>query len=766
MHIANRSPTDDRAMWPGARRFFLLVLLLVSFGLRVYRLGDKSVWWDEGLAAWAARQSPADIARWTSADVHPPLYFWLLYLWRRGSGDSEFGLRFLSVIVGVLTVAATWRLGQVVGGEATGALAASLVGGARFAIWWAQEMRMYALAALWAVLTLWAAIRFWDGGRLRYGALYIFLAIAGLYTLYLYVAVLAVVNLVWLVMWWRSKRLWLRWTAMQLGVLVAFSPWAFYALGRIPTWSSATPVTPLTFLKIYWTVLSTGIPVEVERYRWLTTPVLLVFLAGLVGIARTGERGKALRNAGLLLLSVALPAALVYAVSLPRDVLFYAPQLAPRYFFIFAPAFYTLLAWGIATWRWPLRGLLSLPVAAATIYGTWTYYPGRILVDDYKSLAATLRAYWHPGDAVVLYTDKDWPVFAYHYPGEWHKVPYAQAITPSFAAALLSPIWQEHEGVWLVITPYARINDPQGEVATWLQARAVRTTEHRFDDKVLRFYARTEARARNVDRLRPGVRPPHKCPVKACSRFQLQGYELAVHEYRPGDTMHLFLYRRGATDVTLRIGLTNLPRVVTATIPASEGMVRSQVDLIVPPDAPGGRYYVTVGAEAGVETFRLAKVQVRPIVRAATVNETDIAHPLQADFDGIRLLGYDLDRELVKGGDALSLTLYWRTERTIERRYKVFTHLLGNTFNAARGNFLWGQCDAEPMGGARPTTTWRVGEVIEDHYSIPVDADAPPGRYEIEIGLYDPATGARLPLRDEQGAIIADHLVICHVTVE
>ena len=102
----------------------LVALLLASFGLRVYRLGDKSVWWDEGLAAWAARQSPADIARWTAADVHPPLYFWMLHLWRLGSGDTEFALRLLSAGLGVLTVAATYLLGRVVGGAKVGLLAA------------------------------------------------------------------------------------------------------------------------------------------------------------------------------------------------------------------------------------------------------------------------------------------------------------------------------------------------------------------------------------------------------------------------------------------------------------------------------------------------------------------------------------------------------------------------------------------------------------------------------------------------------------------
>ncbi len=773
MHAASRSATVDITRGRVLRRFLLILVLLVSFALRLYRLGDKSVWWDEGLAVWAARQSPTAIARWTAADVHPPLYFWLLHLWRRGSGDGEFGLRFLSVIAGTLTVAATWRLGRVVGGDGVAWMAALLTGSARFAIWWSQEMRMYALAALWAVLTLWAAIRFWDRGDWRHGLGYFIFAGAGLYTLYLYISVIAVVNLVWVWMWWRGGRCGralVRWGTIQFGVLLVFAPWAVYALGRIPTWSSASPVSPLAFLQIYWTVLSVGVSVAVEKYRWLTVPVLLVFVVGLAGIYRIRrERRRALRDAGLLLLSVLLPAAVVYIVSLPRDVLFYSPQLAPRYFLLFAPAFYTLLAWGIGVQRWPLKGVLAVPVAVATLYGTWMYYPTRILVDDYKSLAATLRVYRRSDDAVVLYTDKDWPVFAYHYPDSWCKVPYAQPITPAFADALLSPIWREHEGVWLVVTPYAGVNDPQGWIPAWLQKRAMRTVEHRFDDKVLRLYARTEGRARVADRLCPDVRPPHLCEASACSHMQLVGYELAVREYRPGDAIHLFLYRSGTSAMPLRVGLTGVQghalvsEEVMGDLPT--GMTRQQVDLLVPPTASGGRYLLTVGVMGGQDALSLTEVQVRPVAQR-TREKVQISHPLQADFDGIHLLGYDLAHERVRAGDELSLTLYWQASRTVERRYKVFTHLLGSTFNAARGNFLWGQRDAEPVGGTRPTTTWRADEVIVDHYAIPVDADAPPGRYEIEIGLYDPATGVRLPLLDERGSVIADHLVICRVTVE
>jgi len=47
-----------------------------------------------------------------------------------------------------------------------------------------------------------------------------------------------------------------------------------------------------------------------------------------------------------------------------------------------------------------------------------------------------------------------------------------------------------------------------------------------------------------------------------------------------------------------------------------------------------------------------------------------------------------------------------------------------------------------------------------------LDRQASAGRYALEIGLYDPATGERLPLLDGQGRNLADHLVLDYVAVE
>lgn len=116
----------------------------------------------------------------------------------------------------------------------------------------------------------------------------------------------------------------------------------------------------------------------------------------------------------------------------------------------------------------------------------------------------------------------------------------------------------------------------------------------------------------------------------------------------------------------------------------------------------------------------------------------------------IRLLGYDLSRTKLIPGKELSARFYWQADEPIETSYKVFTHLL-----EPDGQIV-AQSDSVPQGGAWPTTMWLGGEIVLDDYALVVPPDAPPGRYALAVGLYDPATMVRLPLFDETGQRLAD----------
>ncbi len=93
----------------------------------------------------------------------------------------------------------------------------------------------------------------------------------------------------------------------------------------------------------------------------------------------------------------------------------------------------------------------------------------------------------------------------------------------------------------------------------------------------------------------------------------------------------------------------------------------------------------------------------------------------------------------------MTVDLAWRSVTTTEVDYTVFIHLIGPDGGQAAG------ADAQPRGGRYPTSFWRPGEVVLDRHTLP--ADLPPGRYRVEVGLYDLATMARLPITGGDAAL-------------
>jgi hypothetical protein len=112
-----------------------------------------------------------------------------------------------------------------------------------------------------------------------------------------------------------------------------------------------------------------------------------------------------------------------------------------------------------------------------------------------------------------------------------------------------------------------------------------------------------------------------------------------------------------------------------------------------------------------------------------------------ANFNGLaRLVGLDTDTRQVSPGEPLNIRLYWQATSEFDQDYSAFIHLIGPD------GLLHGQVDQIPGVGAYPTTGWVPGEYIADDYTIAIPQDAPTGDYQIEIGMYSPNTGQRLPV--------------------
>lgn len=59
---------------------------------------------------------------------------------------------------------------------------------------------------------------------------------------------------------------------------------------------------------------------------------------------------------------------------------------------------------------------------------------------------------------------------------------------------------------------------------------------------------------------------------------------------------------------------------------------------------------------------------------------------------------------------------------------------------------LWAQVDEQPGGGSYPTSQWRAGQTIEEHFALKIPDNILPGKYTVEAGMYLLETGERVPL--------------------
>jgi len=168
-------------------------------------------------------------------------------------------------------------------------------------------------------------------------------------------------------------------------------------------------------------------------------------------------------------------------------------------------------------------------------------------------------------------------------------------------------------------------------------------------------------------------------------------------------------------------------------------LVRLAYRLVLPEP---GCYQVQLSGGSVLTDLAVGPVAAVTPVLVPTVGRR---RPLAATFGGaIHLDGFALSKEELRPGEELCVALFWHSEAPLSEPYTVFVHLLGESFNAAQGNFLWGQHDGQPGHGSRPVPSWRPNEVIEDGHCFTVDPRAPAGTYLIEVGLYDRATGQRL----------------------
>jgi 4-amino-4-deoxy-L-arabinose transferase-like glycosyltransferase len=188
------------------------LILLVALLVRVPGLGAESFWTDEffslvesngyTIVIWpppgpatmeALRHTRLEDARpiWAIPgamryDTHPPIYFVLLRLWREAFGDGEAAVRSISVAASLLSILLLFDAVRVLSGTTAALWAATLLALASPAVYFAREVRSYALLILLLLIAASALARLERYGPSRIWTTVLGLAAAGAFLTHYY----------------------------------------------------------------------------------------------------------------------------------------------------------------------------------------------------------------------------------------------------------------------------------------------------------------------------------------------------------------------------------------------------------------------------------------------------------------------------------------------------------------------------------------------------------------------------------------------------
>ena len=249
---------------------------------------------------------------------------------------------------------------------------------------------------------------------------------------------------------------------------------------------------------------------------------------------------------------------------------------------------------------------------------------------------------------------------------------------------------------------------------------------------------------------------PHRVSADLNNGVRLAGYDIGADAIRPGEPAAIVLYwqttRPLDADYAVELQVQDsrgntygraqaAPAlgIYPTTRWRANDLVRDPQSFILRGDTPDGEYRIVATMVNTTNNVRTSAVTVREVTVKNRQHYFAAPSPSQKTDaslgDFARLVGYDLNSD--RGN--VRLALYWQALSSTSASYKVFVHIVD-----ANGNIV-AQDDQFPGGGTLPTTSWITNEYLVDLHEFSIPVDSPSGEYQIQVGLYDPKTGARLP---------------------
>ncbi len=426
------------------RDWGILLVTLLGFALQLTFLGRQSLWYDEAFSLAVARAGwPTFWAALLSDGVHPPGYYLLLRAGLRFFGDSEFALRFPSVLAGTLAVPLIYRLGQVLGGGRWGLAAALLLALNPFALWYAQEARMYGLLLC---LSIAGAYAFWElvtRPNPRHW-LWLTLVSALSFIVHYFAFLFSLVQFVYLVFTLRRTHRVLRWwVAAQGAAVLMFLPWAVAIVTREGRNFGIGWIHPPALLDMPLTLsnLAFALSDPTRPWTWLGLALMVAAtVGGIVTMHRSGLCSNFSASYSLLLIWLLVPIAFTWLLSLRL------PLYVDRFLIICLPPLLLLCSTLSLSPSRIARGTMVILIMVSVVASFRLWADPGLAKEDWRAAAAYVRSTEEMGDALVMRDAQTGIPFGYYYQGGLNL----QVASLNQQTRPLNDLGRGHERLWLV----------------------------------------------------------------------------------------------------------------------------------------------------------------------------------------------------------------------------------------------------------------------------------------------------------------------------
>lgn len=418
----------------------LWVIFILGLSLRIYNLGSHNLWYDEVASFLDSNQN-----KLVRPAIHPQfqLYIFLLHLWTRYFGASEFSLRALSMIFGALSVLLIYNLGKLLFNRRVGLASAFILAISPLHIWYSQEARAYSLSTFLSMLMAYFFFLAVKNNKRHLWIFFVVSSVTGIYTNYFcfYILIIAGITLFFN----KYRNLLGSWIVSMCFILVAFLPIFNIFITRFIKIKNKFWLLKPDFNTIARTFNNFNVGYNATAYLYFFAFVIFCLLFGL-GFLRWWKEKKW----ELISLSG--------YIFIPISITFIISQICPIYLdrqlMLFSPFYYIIIAAGLTKVRPNIVRIGAYCfISLLVVFCMHNYYSYRMpmpmlgvyLKKPVKPAADYINKEFHKGD-IIGYSG---PTGTYLFYYLWDKIINEKIDVFSFVIkSRLEPHWRRREGVF------------------------------------------------------------------------------------------------------------------------------------------------------------------------------------------------------------------------------------------------------------------------------------------------------------------------------